>query len=320
MNKIAVLTSGGDAPGMNAAIRAVVRCAAFHGIQCMGIEQGFEGLMDGIVRRLEIRHVGSIIQRGGTILRTSRSPRFLTEEGRQIAMGQLEKHEVDGLVVIGGDGSFHGAHELHKLGMSVVGVPGTIDNDVYGTDNTIGFDTALNTALSAVRRLRDTAFSHDRLFILEVMGRDAGFITLHTAVAGGAEYAILPEEKFDLDKLCATIDASRARGKHYSVIVLAEGVMSGFELKKLLEAHDKKYTCHVTVLGHVQRGGSPTCYDAMIASRMGAYAVHCLMEGKSDVMAGIHNDMMVSVPLVDTWEKKKPLNPELLSLVHELSL
>ena len=266
MKTIGVLTSGGDAPGMNPAIRAVVRTVAYHGLRCVGIERGFEGLIDGTYRRLEIRHVGSIIHRGGTILRTSRSERFLTDAGRSQAMGQLEKHEVDGLIVIGGDGSFHGAHELHKLGMPVIGLPGTIDNDIYGTDYTIGFDTALNTALDAVRRLRDTAFSHDRLFIVQVMGRNCGAITLHTAVAGGAEYAILPEEEFNLDDLCNKIDSSRARGKHYSIIILAEGVMSGFDLKKLLEAHSDKYKAHVTVLGHIQRGGAPTCFDATLAS------------------------------------------------------
>ena len=320
MKRIAVLTSGGDAPGMNAAVRAVVRCAIYHKMECIGIEMGYEGLIDGIFRRLEVRHVGAIIHRGGTILRTSRSERFMTPAGRQTAMGQLEKHEIEGLVVIGGDGSFHGAHELYKLGMPVVGVPGTIDNDVYGTDMTIGFDTALNTALDAVRRLRDTAFSHDRLFIVEVMGRNCGAITLQTAVAGGAEYAILPEQKFDLDKLCSKIDASRASGKHYSLIILSEGVMSGFELQKILMDRSPKYKATVTVLGHIQRGGSPTSADAVNASRMGAYAVDCLREGKYDVMAGIENGRMVAVPLPDTWGIKKELNPELLSLVEELSI
>lgn len=320
MDRIGVLTSGGDAPGMNAAIRAAVRSAAYHDVQCIGIEQGYEGLIDGAFRPLEIRDVGSIIQRGGTILRTSRSDRFMTEEGRLQALEQCQKNEIDGLIVIGGDGSFHGALELQKLGLPTVGVPGTIDNDVYGTDMTIGFDTALNTALDAVRRLRDTAHSHDRLFIVEVMGRHCGAIALQTAVAGGADYVLLPEYSFDIKRLCKKLRAARASGKNYSLIILAEGVMSGYELQhKLLEVGEE-FRATVTVLGHIQRGGSPTSYDATIASRMGMYAVNCLIDGTYGVMTGIQDGRMVPVPLQETWERKKPLNPELLHLVEELSI
>ncbi len=320
MKRIAVLTSGGDAPGMNAAIRAVVRSGVFHGIECMGVEQGFEGLIDGLFRPLDVRAVGSIIQRGGTILRTSRSDRFMTPEGRQQAMGQCRKHDVDGLVVIGGDGSFHGAWEMQKLGLPVVGVPATIDNDVNGTDMTIGFDTALNTALDAVRRLRDTAHSHDRLFIVEVMGRHCGSIALQTGVAGGADYVVVPEIPFDLEVLCEKLLASRKNGKFYSVVVLAEGVMSGYDLQKRLAEHNPPYKATVSVLGHIQRGGAPSSYDATIATRMGAYAVECLIEGRYGVMTGLANGRMTAVLLPYTWEKKKTLNPELLELVRELSI
>jgi 6-phosphofructokinase 1 len=320
MERIGVLTSGGDAPGMNAAIRAVVRCAAYHKIKCMGIEQGYEGLINGEIHPIRVRDVGSIIQRGGTILRTARSERFMTPEGRHEALEQCRKNKLDGLIVIGGDGSFHGAWELQKLGMPTVGVPATIDNDVNGTDMTIGFDTALNTALDAVRRLRDTAHSHDRLFIVEVMGRNCGFIALQTAVAGGAEYAVLPEYGLDLNRLCSKLDASRASGKNYSLIILAEGVMSGYELQKKLLEKGPQYKATVTVLGHIQRGGSPSSYDATIASRMGAYAVNCLIDGTYGVMTGLQNGHMVPVHLPDTWEKKKMLNPELLHLVEELSI
>ena len=320
MKQIAVLTSGGDAPGMNAAIRAVVRCSVFHGLKCIGVEQGYEGLIDGAFTPLDVRDVGSIIQRGGTLLRTSRSDRFLEESGRREALRQCQEKGIDGLVVIGGDGSFRGAWEMQKLGLPVVGVPATIDNDVNGTDMTIGFDTALNTALDAVRRLRDTAHSHDRLFIVEVMGRHCGSIALQTGVAGGADFVVLREIPFDLNVLCEKLEASRRNGKFYSVIVLAEGVMSGYELQKILKDHNPAYKATVTVLGHIQRGGAPSSYDATIATRMGAYAVNCLIEGRYGVMTGLANGRMTAVSLPYTWEKKKTLNPELLELVRELSI
>ncbi|MDY3868649.1 MAG: 6-phosphofructokinase [Pyramidobacter sp.] len=318
MNRLAVLTSGGDAPGMNAAVRAVVRCAGYYGMEVFGVEQGYDGLIDGAFRKLEARDVGSIIQRGGTMLRTARSERFLTEEGRAAALEQCVQRGVEGLVVIGGDGSFRGAWELHRLGLAVVGVPGTIDNDVNGTDMTIGFDTALNTALDAVRRLRDTAHSHDRLFIVEVMGRHSGYIALRTAVAGGAEQVVIPELPFNLDTLCRKLQLSCLSGKRFSVIIVAEGAISGYELKEQLKA--RGYDSTVTVLGHIQRGGAPTSYDATLASRMGAYAVDCLRSGKRGVMTGIVNGIMTPVPLVFTWERKKRPNAELIELVEMLSI
>ena len=318
MKRIAVLTSGGDAPGMNAAIRAVVRCAAYHEIEIFGVEQGYDGLIDGAFHKIEVRDVGSIIQRGGTVLRTARSERFMTEEGRDIALRQCTGQGIEGLGVIGGDGSFRGAWELHKKGLSVIGVPGTIDNDVNGTDMTIGFDTALNTALDAVRRLRDTAHSHDRLFIVEVMGRHSGYIALRTAVAGGAELVVIPELPFELDSLCQKLRVSRLSGKKFSLIIVAEGVMSGYDLKEKLK--NKGYAATVTVLGHIQRGGAPSSYDATLASRMGAYAVDCLKAGRKGVMTGIVNGCMLPVPLPETWERKKRPNAELIDLIEKLSI
>lgn len=318
MKRIAVLTSGGDAPGMNAAIRAVVRCSAYHGVEIYGIEQGFEGLMDGNFRPMDARSVGAIIQRGGTILRTARSTRFMTKEGQERAVYQLKANGIDGLVIIGGDGSFHGAWNLHEAGVHVVGVPGTIDNDIAGTEMTIGFDTALNTALEAVGRLRDTASSHDRIFIVEVMGRHSGSIALSTAVGGGAEYVLIPEMAFDIKDLCRKLRSARANGKSYSLIIVAEGVMSGEELKKQLA--DQGYEAKVTVLGYIQRGGSPSSYDATLASRMGAFSVECLLAGQSGVMTGIQNGRMKAEPLTTVWEKQKQLNPELIDLVEKLSI
>ncbi|MCF4113918.1 MULTISPECIES: 6-phosphofructokinase [Dethiosulfovibrio] len=319
MKRIAVLTSGGDAPGMNAAIRAVTRSAIYDKAEVYGVYQGYEGLMDGAFQRLEPRDVGGIIHRGGTILRTARSERFRTDEGLADAVASLERHSIDGLVVIGGDGSFKGAYELHKLGVPVVGVPGTIDNDVAGTDETIGYDTALNTALEAVKKLRDTASSHDRLFIVEVMGREAGFLALNVAVASGAEFVVVPERKFDVGFLCDRLHQSRKAGKQHSLIVVAEGAMSAVELKDRLK-DTGGYDARVTVLGYIQRGGSPTSFDTILASRMGAFAVDRLMEGESGIMVGTVCHEMVAAPLSRSWEGRKPLNPELIELVDRLSI
>ncbi|EFC90253.1 6-phosphofructokinase [Dethiosulfovibrio peptidovorans DSM 11002] len=319
MKRIAVLTSGGDAPGMNAAIRAVTRSAIYDKAEVYGVFQGYEGLMDGAFQRLEPRDVGGIIHRGGTILRTARSERFRTDEGLADAVASLERHSIDGLVVIGGDGSFKGAYELHNLGVPVVGVPGTIDNDVAGTDETIGYDTALNTALEAVKKLRDTASSHDRLFIVEVMGREAGFLALNVAVASGAEFVVVPERKFDVGFLCDRLHQSRKAGKQHSLIVVAEGAMSAVELKDRLK-DTGGYDARVTVLGYIQRGGSPTSFDTILASRMGAFAVDRLMEGESGIMVGTVCHEMVAAPLSRSWEGRKPLNPELIELVDRLSI
>lgn len=319
MRRIAVLTSGGDAPGMNAAIRSVTRTAIYRGMEVLGVLQGYDGLMEGAFQPLEPRDVGGIIHRGGTILRTTRSERFKTEEGLMAAIESLEKAEVDGVVVIGGDGSFKGAWELHRRGVPVIGIPGTIDNDVAGTDETIGYDTALNTALEAVKKLRDTASSHDRLFIVEVMGRESGFLALNIAVASGAEYVVLPERKFSVGMLCDRMHQSRKSGKHHSLIIVAEGAISAVDLKARLK-DTGGYDAKVTVLGYIQRGGSPTCFDTILASRMGAFAAEKMLEGQMGVMVGTVCHNMVTSPLNSSWKDEKTLNPELLELVDKLSI
>lgn len=319
MKRIAVLTSGGDAPGMNAAIRAVARTAIYHNVEAVGVIRGFEGLMDGAFQELTPASVGGILHRGGTILRTARSERFKTPEGRDEAVARMAEHYIDGLVIIGGDGSFRGALTLAEKGIPVIGIPGTIDNDIAGTDETIGFDTAINTALEAVMKLRDTASSHDRLFIVEVMGRDSGFLALEAAVAGGAEYLIVPELPFDIGKLCDRLHYSKRRGKTHSLIILAEGAMSATELRDQLK-DTGGYDARITVLGYLQRGGSPTARDAILASRMGAFAVESMLEGKTGGMVGCLNNAMELRPLERAWKERKLLNPELLELVEKLSI
>jgi len=319
MKRIAVLTSGGDSPGMNAAIRAVVRTALYYNREPVGVMKGFEGLMDGEYFDMDRASVGGIIHRGGTVLRTARSDRFRTADGQKRAMEEIRNHGVDALVVIGGDGSFRGAEALGKMGLPVVGIPGTIDNDIAGTDVTIGYDTAVNTALSAVQKLRDTASSHDRLFIVEVMGRDAGFLALEVAVSTGAEYVVVPEIRLDIAKMCEQLHYSRKRGKTHSLIILAEGVMSALELKDQLQ-DTGGYDARVTVLGYIQRGGSPTSFDTILASRMGSFAVEALLEGKSGVMVGSVCGRMTLCPLEDAWKSPKSLNPEMLALVEKLGI
>jgi 6-phosphofructokinase 1 len=319
LRKIAVLTSGGDSPGMNAAIRAVTRAAIYEGMEVLGVQRGYEGLLEGDFLPLEKGSVGSIIHRGGTFLRTARSERFKTEEGQKEALARLEAAGADALVVIGGEGSYKGAWELHKKGFPVIGLPGTIDNDIAGTDETIGFDTAVNTALQAVQKLRDTASSHDRLFIVEVMGRKTGFLALEVGVASGAEVAIVPEIPFSLGRIVDKLHYSRKRGKTHSMIILAEGVMSAQALRDAL-MDTGGYEARVTVLGHVQRGGSPTSFDTVLASRMGVRAVQALIQGERGMMVGIACGRMKTVPLPTAWEEKKCLNPELMSLIDILSI
>ncbi|QTX31604.1 6-phosphofructokinase [Aminithiophilus ramosus] len=319
MKRIAVLTSGGDAPAMNAAVRSVARSAIFRDIEVVGVRRGYEGLLEGDLIPLTKSSVGGIIHRGGTILRTARSERFRRPEGINEALQQLKRFDIDGLVVVGGDGSFRGAWELVQRGFAVVGVPATIDNDIAGTDMTIGFDTALNTVLEAVKKIRDTASSHDRLFIIEVMGREAGFLALEVAVASGAEYVLVPERPVDLPRLCDKLHYARKRGKTHSLIVLAEGVMAAHELAgQLLDTGG--YDSRITVLGHIQRGGSPSAFDAVLASRMGAAALTGLVEGQTGVMAAYRRGGMELVPLSLAWEQKKELNTELLDLVEKLSI
>lgn len=304
MKRIAILTSGGDAPGMNAAVRAVTRKAIYEGMEVYGINYGYAGLVAGDIRKLDVSDVGDIIQRGGTVLYSARYPEFATEEGQLKGIEQLKKFGIEGLVVIGGDGSYHGALALTKHGYPAVGIPGTIDNDIPGTDYTIGFDTASNTVLDAVDKLRDTATSHVRTFIIEVMGRDAGDIALWAGVAAGADYIVIPEKKFDIKEIAAKITKSRERGKRHCLIMVAEGVMSGQEFKDLL-SQEGDFHERVSVLGHVVRGGAPSVRDRVLASKFGWKAVELLKEGQGGLCVGIRNEEVVASDIVDTLENQK---------------
>lgn len=319
LKRIGVLTSGGDAPGMNAAIRSVARTAIYHDLDVIGFRRGYEGLLDGDGIPLTVSTVGGVIHRGGTILRTARCDRFLRPEGVREALQRLSEYDVDGLVVIGGDGSFHGAYELHKLGFPVVGVPATIDNDMAGTDFTIGFDTACNTALQCIQKLRDTASSHERLFIVEVMGRSAGFIALDAALAGGAEYVLLPERPFSIDELCDHLKYAKERGKSHSLIVVAEGVMPAADLAHQLKDR-ASYDARIVVLGHIQRGGSPSSFDAVLASRLGGGAVDAMINGEFGTMIGRINGKIVASPIQTAWEEKKDLDEDMLTLMETLGI
>jgi 6-phosphofructokinase 1 len=319
MKRIGVLTSGGDAPGMNAAIRAVVRKGIYHDMELYGIKYGFQGLMEGQIDKLEIGSVGDIIQRGGTMLFSARSEAFKTDEGQTEAISQLEKHGIEGLVVIGGDGTFRGAEELTKKGFPCIGVPATIDNDIKGTDFTIGFDTALNTVIEAIDKIRDTATSHERTYIIEVMGRDAGDLALWSGLAGGAESIMIPEEKEDFQTIVDRLKRGHERGKKHSIILLAEGVGSGFDYGKRIEEATKLET-RVTVLGYIQRGGSPTAADRVLASRLGAFATELLMKGDSGRMAGIENNQLVDYEFHDVLQKSRTVHDELYRLSKELSI
>lgn len=319
MKKIAVLTSGGDAPGMNAAIRAVVRKAIYHGVEVIGIEYGYNGLIQNQQRAINIGDVGDMIHRGGTMLYTARSEAFKTEAGRQEALQHLQNEGIEGLVVIGGDGSFRGANELHRLGFPTVGVPATIDNDIPGTDFTIGFDTALHTIIEAIDKIRDTATSHERTYVIEVMGRDAGNLALWAAVAGGAESVIIPEKEWDLDDITSRLLRGYERGKKHSIILIAEGAGSGLTLGKEIEKKTGLET-RVTVLGHVQRGGTPTVNDRVLASRLGAHAVSLLLDGKSGVMTGIEHHRVVTHPFSHQFDTKQMSHNELYELSQQLSI
>ncbi|MGO2084143.1 6-phosphofructokinase [Vagococcus sp.] len=304
MKRIAILTSGGDAPGMNAAIRAVARKAIFEGMEVYGINYGYAGLVAGDIKRIDTPDVGDIIQRGGTCLYSARYPEFVTEEGQLKGIEQLKKFGIEGLVVIGGDGSYHGALALTKRGFPAVGIPGTIDNDIPGTDFTIGFDTAINTVLDAIDRIRDTATSHVRTFIIEVMGRDAGDIALWAGVAGGADAIIIPEHTFDMAKVAQKVREGRDRGKKHCLIILAEGVMPAEQFAEELAEHGD-FHARVSVLGHIVRGGSPTARDRVLASKFGAYAVDLLKEGRGGLCIGILNNEVIASDIVETLEKKK---------------
>ncbi|MDN5326477.1 MAG: 6-phosphofructokinase 1 [Moorella sp. (in: firmicutes)] len=319
MRTIGVLTSGGDAPGMNAAIRAVVRQAAALKIEVIGISRGYAGLIQGDFRRLNTGSVAGIIHRGGTILLTARSEEFRTEAGRATAMDNLHREGIEGLIVIGGDGSFHGAVHLAKKGLPVIGIPGTIDNDIAGTDYTIGFDTAVNTAVEAISRIRDTATSHERIFIIEVMGRRSGQIALAAGIAGGAESILIPEYPVNYDRVVEKLEQGRHRGKLHSIIVVAEGVGSALEVSEEI-ARRTRLESRVTILGHIQRGGSPTAFDCMLASRLGARAVDLLADGASSRMVGIAANELVDRDLETVLREKKSIDPDLYRLAEVLAL
>ena len=323
IKKIGVFTSGGDSPGMNAAIRSVVRSCAYYNIECIGIYRGYEGLMEGDFESMDARSVKGIINKGGTILKSARSTEFRTKEGRQKAYDQLNKAGIDALVAIGGDGTFTGALVFNEeFGFPVMGIPGTIDNDIVGTSHTLGFDTAQNTVVEAIDKIRDTASSHNRLFFIEVMGRDVGHIALNTGIAGGAEEILIPEEDLGLERLVESLKRSRKSGKSSSIVVVAEGDKIGkniFELKDYVDENMEGYDVRVSVLGHMQRGGSPSCFDRVLASRMGVKAVDSLLEGKSNYMVGLINNKMQLTPLDNAIKGKTKINLELLRVSDIMS-
>ncbi len=321
--KIGVFISGGDSPGMNAALRAVVRTANFHHIECYGIREGFNGLIEGNITKMGPRSVSNIINLGGTILRSARSEEFRTPEGRQKAYDQCLKHGINGLVCIGGDGTFTGAKTFHEeFGIQVIGVPGTIDNDIFGTDNTIGYDTALNTAMEAIDKIRDTATSHNRIFFIEVMGRDAGFIALNSGIATGAVDILIPEQHDQIEDLFDTFEKAKKRGKNSSIVVIAEGETLGstYDLAQQTKARFPKADIRVTILGHIQRGGSPSCADRVLASRLGYGAVIGLMEGRTNVMAGLQSNELVYTPIEEAIKKHNTINKDLLKISEVLAL
>ena len=316
INKIAVMTSGGDSPGMNAAIRSVVRTCAFYDKECIVVYRGYQGMIEGDFTTLTARNINNIINKGGTILKSARSDEFRTSDGRKKAFQQLKDNNIDGLVVIGGDGSFTGGVVFNKeYNFPVIGIPGTIDNDIFVTSHTIGYDTALNTAVDAIDKIRDTASSHNRLFFVEVMGRDAGFIALNAGVGAGAEEILIPEENLGLDRLLESLIKSRKSGKSSSIVVVAEGDKSGknvFELAEYVEENMPEYDVRVSVLGHMQRGGSPSCFDRVLASRLGVKAVEMIIENKTNLMIGLKNNTVITTDLEEAITGGHEINEELL--------
>ena len=321
VTKIGVLTSGGDAPGMNAAIRAVVRTGIYNGIEVYGILRGYSGMIDGDIIKMESKSVANIIQRGGTILKTARCKEFFTYEGREKAYRNLKNLGINGLVIIGGDGSFRGAQIFsNEFDIPCIGLPGTIDKDIAGTDFTIGFDTAVNTAVEAIDKVRDTADAHDRLFIIEVMGRDSGYIALHSGIATGAENILIPERRTDIEDILKALAEKHGRKKLVNIIVVAEGEEFGAtELAKIMTERMPEQEIRVCILGHIQRGGAPTCFDRLIASRMGYSAVECLMEGRFNVFVGIVNNRMHFIPLDEAVKGKQKISDEWMKIVKILS-
>ncbi|MNF24026.1 6-phosphofructokinase isozyme 1 [compost metagenome] len=324
IKKIGVLTSGGDSPGMNAAIRSVVRTCAFHNIGCVGIYRGYQGMIEGDFKEMGPRSVNNIINKGGTILKSARSADFRTPEGRKIAHQNLINAGIDALVVIGGDGSFTGALLFNtEFDFPVIGIPGTIDNDIFGTSHTLGYDTALNTVVDVIDKIRDTASSHNRLFLIEVMGRDAGHIALNAGIGAGAEEILIPEEDLGLDRLLDSLKKSKVAGKSSSIVVIAEGDKTGknvFELKDYVESNFPEYDVRVSVLGHMQRGGAPSCFDRVLASRLGVKAVETILEGKTNYMAGLLNDKIVLTPLEQAIKGHTEIDRELLRVSDIMSI
>lgn len=323
MKKVAVFTSGGDSPGMNACLRATIRGAIYHGVEIYGIRYGYNGMIHGDIYKMKSYSVSNIIQRGGTILKSARSEEFRTPEGRRKAFEQLQRKGIEGLVCIGGDGSFTGANLFYEeYGVPTIGAPGTIDNDLYGTDYTIGFDTAVNTALEAIDKIRDTANSHDRIFFIEVMGRDSGYIAIESGIGGGAELIMIPETSTTIDDVIYTLGQGRNREKTSSIVVVAEGdeeggaIHTANKIKERLVDKDIK----VSTLGHIQRGGAPTARDRILASWLGLAALEGLLRGKKNVMAGVINDKLVYTDFKECINTSKPLNQELLRMVKILSI
>ena len=320
---VGVLTSGGDAPGMNACIRAITRTAIYNGMKVMGIYRGYEGLINGEIKEFTSESVSNTIQRGGTILKTARSMEFMTPEGMQKAYDNLVKFGIDALIVIGGNGSLTGAQSLaREYDYPVIGLPGTIDNDLYGTDSTIGYDTALNTIVDCVDKIRDTATSHDRIFFVEVMGRDAGFLAQNSAIAAGAEAAIIPEDQTDVDQLEQFISRGFRKSKNSSIVIVSESKKDGGAMyyAERVRKEYPQYDVRVTILGHLQRGGTPTACDRILASRLGHASIEALKEGQRNVMVGIHNDQIVYVPIDRAIKKDKPIDKELIDVLGVLSI
>jgi 6-phosphofructokinase 1 len=322
MKRIGVLTSGGDSPGMNAAVRAVVRAASFHGMETVGIERGYQGLIDNTTVPLDARSVNNIIHRGGTMLHTARCEAFFEPEGRAQAAKTVREHGIEGLVVIGGDGSYRGAHALeteHRI--PCIGLPGTIDNDIGGTEYTIGYDTALNCAVEAIDRIRDTADSHERLFYVEVMGRNSGYLAIMSGIAGGAEYVLVPERPTHLDDLIDTLRQAQARGKESAIVVVAEGDDAGkaIDVANQVAGKSEFTKFRVVVIGHLQRGGNATAFDRILASRLGVRAVEALREGIAGHMVGMRGNKVVLTPLSEAWETRSQFDPGLLRMAHILA-
>ncbi len=322
IKRVAVFTSGGDAPGMNAAVRAVVRNATHKGLHVYGIYNGYQGMIEGKIERLETKSVRNIIHRGGTILKTARSKEFMTKAGRQRAYDSLQAFDIDGVIACGGNGTFTGAKIFHKeFGIPFIGIPGTIDNDLYGTDFTIGFDTAVNTAVDAVDKIRDTADSHNRLFFIEVMGRHSGYIALYTGIGSGASGILLPEKSTDTKELTDALKKGLKRNKLFSLVVVAEGDESGgaIQMAEKIKKEFPQYETKVAIIGHLQRGGSPTCADRVLASRLGSEAVNALISGKTNMMLGIINNEIAYTPFEDAIKKAKPFNKDLIQLAEVLA-